>query len=265
MQASSHLELAYQLLRLFPGIQPVERAAFLFGSVEPDLNALTYLKGIAHGMGLHGHNYAQVLPRIVRLSALLKDRQAWRVQDYYRMGKLVHYVADAFTLPHNTAFQGNLRAHIRYEMRLVSTPRCHMRSACSAHRCSMWIFQAFCAGGTIYMNKRCRAWKTIRFVFWKPRWLQSWPLCHRLRTVLFPSLCRSWEAPCDDMVRLACSGFYPDPPAQRHAGYTDGLDYYARQWRRDMAGDCCSACSPEENTPRRHLPAGCHCSDSGML
>lgn len=120
MQASSHLELAYQLLRLFPGIQPVEREAFLFGSVEPDLNALTYLKGIAHGMGLHGHNYAQVLPRIVRLSALLKDRQAWRVQDYYRMGKLVHYVADAFTLPHNTAFQGNLRAHIRYEMRLAA-------------------------------------------------------------------------------------------------------------------------------------------------
>ena len=28
MQASSHLELAYQLLRLFPGIQPVERAAW---------------------------------------------------------------------------------------------------------------------------------------------------------------------------------------------------------------------------------------------
>lgn len=44
MQASSHLELAYQLLRLFPAIQPVERAAFLFGSVEPDLNALTYLR-----------------------------------------------------------------------------------------------------------------------------------------------------------------------------------------------------------------------------
>ena len=120
MQASSHLELAYQLLRLFPAIQPVERAAFLFGSVEPDLNALTYLKGIAHGMGLHGHNYAQVLPRIVRLSALLKDRQAWRVQDYYRMGKLIHYVADAFTFPHNAWFQGDLRAHIRYEMRLAA-------------------------------------------------------------------------------------------------------------------------------------------------
>ena len=189
MQASSHLELAYQLLRLFPGIQPVERAAFLFGSVEPDLNALTYLKGIAHGMGLHGHNYAQVLPRIVRLSALLKDRQAWRVLDYYRMGKLVHYVADAFTLPHNTAFQGNHRAHIGMKcgLRLVSTPRCHMRSACSAHRCGMWIFRAFCAGGTICMNMKCRVWKTIYSAFWKLRWLQSWPLCHRLHTTPFLS------------------------------------------------------------------------------
>ncbi len=30
------------------------------------------------------------------------------IRDYYRLGKLTHYVADAFTYPHNRIFQGSL-------------------------------------------------------------------------------------------------------------------------------------------------------------
>lgn len=119
MQASSHLELAYRLLRYFPTASPVEQAAFLFGSVEPDMNCLTYCKGLMHGTGLHGHNYAQVLPRIRRLARLLDGPERRGVQTYYRLGKLTHYAADAFTFPHNADFQGSLRAHIRYEAQLA--------------------------------------------------------------------------------------------------------------------------------------------------
>ncbi len=62
MQASSHYELACCFLPYFPGWSLPERFAFLFGSVEPDINCLTYLHGIPAGDGLRGHNYAQVLP-----------------------------------------------------------------------------------------------------------------------------------------------------------------------------------------------------------
>lgn len=119
MQASSHLELAHRLLQYFPSASPIEQAAFLFGSVEPDMNFLTYCRGLLHGAGLHGHNYAQVLPRIARLSRLLNGQESRGVQAYYRLGKLTHYIADAFTFPHNTGFCGSLRSHIRYEARLA--------------------------------------------------------------------------------------------------------------------------------------------------
>ena len=38
---------------------------------------------------------------------------------YYRLGKLSHYIADAFTWPHNNTFSGTLRAHMAYEAQLV--------------------------------------------------------------------------------------------------------------------------------------------------
>lgn len=123
MQASSHIELACRLLQYFPAASPIEQAAFLFGSVEPDMNCLTYFKGLAHGTGLHGHNYAQVLPRIRRLSRLLGGAGRRGVQMYYRLGKLIHYTADAFTFPHNAGFHSSLQAHIRYEAQLAERMR----------------------------------------------------------------------------------------------------------------------------------------------
>lgn len=123
MQASSHLKLAYRLLVYFPAASPAERAAFLLGSVEPDLNCLTYCRGLTQGAGLHGHNYTQVLPRIARLSRLLGGSEHRGMQAYYWLGKLTHYIADAFTFPHNADFNGSLWAHIRYEARLAKCLR----------------------------------------------------------------------------------------------------------------------------------------------
>ena len=36
----------------------------------------------------------------------------------YRAGKLTHYIADAFTFPHNDGFTGNIKNHMSYERRL---------------------------------------------------------------------------------------------------------------------------------------------------
>ena len=42
-------------------------------------------------------------------------RSAW---DYFRLGALLHYVADAFTGPHNGFWTGNLVGHAVYELKL---------------------------------------------------------------------------------------------------------------------------------------------------
>ncbi len=120
MRAIGHWEFAeYMLSAVLPSCTEAERTAFRFGSVEPDLNCTTYLKGILHGNGVHGHNYEQVLPRIERLLQALSDREEIRVLDWYRLGKLTHFVADAFTYPHNGCFPGDLRAHMKYEHQLA--------------------------------------------------------------------------------------------------------------------------------------------------
>ena len=36
----------------------------------------------------------------------------------YLLGKLIHYIADAFTFPHNNVFKGNLVQHCKYENKL---------------------------------------------------------------------------------------------------------------------------------------------------
>ncbi len=115
MQASTHLRLAQHCLQSLSHSGPIRQLAFLFGSIEPDINLLSYFKGANHGTGLHGHNYTQALLRIDRLSQQLHTKTHWGIQEYYRLGKLTHYAADAFTFPHNRRFHGSMRAHIRYE------------------------------------------------------------------------------------------------------------------------------------------------------
>ena len=46
---------------------------------------------------------------------LMKD---WGIREYYHLGKLTHYLADAFTFLHNRAFEGSLKEHCKYEKEL---------------------------------------------------------------------------------------------------------------------------------------------------
>ena len=118
MRKTTHFRLSCRCLRCFSGHNPASRLAFLFGSVEPDINLLHYLRDAVCGAGLHGHDYSRILPRIDRLSLLRHRKEHWGILQYYRLGKLVHYGADAFTFPHNDGFHGGLQAHIRYEKEL---------------------------------------------------------------------------------------------------------------------------------------------------
>lgn len=93
-------------------------AAFLFGCVEPDRNPVTYLKGSLRCQWLRGHNYRNARRYMRKLSLRLQKKKNWKLPDYYSLGKLIHYTADAFTLAHNDTFSPELSDHRAYEEKL---------------------------------------------------------------------------------------------------------------------------------------------------
>ena len=118
MRTESHLQLGKTLLQSWPQASLSQRVAFLLGCIEPDLNAFTYLRGFLRDGHARGHNFHNILPSMIHLAARLEVSGLCAPCDAYRLGKLMHYVVDAFTYTHNEAFQGSIAAHNRYEKKL---------------------------------------------------------------------------------------------------------------------------------------------------
>lgn len=91
---------------------------FLIGCVEPDLNPVTYLKGSLRFQWLRGHNYCNARRFMRQISRRLEKKRQLRLFDYYTLGKLIHYTADAFTSAHNEEFGTSLPEHREYEAAL---------------------------------------------------------------------------------------------------------------------------------------------------
>ena len=89
--------------------------AFLTGCIQPDRNPATYLKGSLHHRLLHGHNWTNSQKYIQKLCRRLESRKKLRLLDFYSMGKLIHYVTDAFTFTHNEWFDRDILTHRYYE------------------------------------------------------------------------------------------------------------------------------------------------------
>lgn len=89
--------------------------AFLIGCIQPDRNPITYLKGSLQAQWLRGHNYRNARRFMRRISRRLEQQKKWNQFDYYTLGKLIHYTADAFTHAHNEWFSRNLSDHKKYE------------------------------------------------------------------------------------------------------------------------------------------------------
>ena len=119
MRMKSHRQLGLYLADRYMQQLP-ERAirAFLFGCTEPDRNPGTYLKGSFRCQWLRGHNFRNARRFMARLSRRLERKRAWSALDYYALGKLIHYTADAFTQAHNETFSPDLEAHRAYEAAL---------------------------------------------------------------------------------------------------------------------------------------------------
>lgn len=121
MQKRSHTLLASALLRSCGGFSAKHHEwVFLLGSVQPDCNPFTYLKGSLRGHFLRGHNFSNSSSYIFRRIHLLQAQSRWDAKHYYILGKLTHYLADAFTYPHNPQFPHSLLSHHRYERQLRS-------------------------------------------------------------------------------------------------------------------------------------------------
>ena len=116
MQKRSHRLLASTLLKNQHGFAARRfELAFLFGSFQPDCNPFTYLKGSLRAYKFRGHNYSNSNLYIADHIASLRQRQNWTMWQYYTLGKLTHYLADAFTYPHTETYPESLLAHRQYE------------------------------------------------------------------------------------------------------------------------------------------------------
>ena len=117
MQKRSHKLLAASLLESRNGLRAKRfELAFLFGSFQPDCNPLSYLKGSLRSRKFRGHNYSNSDRYIAsRIRRLQRREKSWTCWQYYTLGKLTHYLADAFTYPHNEDYPDSLLQHRRYE------------------------------------------------------------------------------------------------------------------------------------------------------
>ena len=119
MQKRSHKLLASSLLRSQQGFGAKRfDLAFLFGSFQPDCNPFTYLRGVRSTHKPQGHNFSNSQAYINSRIHKLQRRTHWSIWQYYTLGKLTHYLADAFTYPHNENYPNSLLDHRRYEEEL---------------------------------------------------------------------------------------------------------------------------------------------------
>lgn len=117
MKGESHRQLGRFLMNAYlPGLAKRHARAFLLGCIEPDRNPTTYLKGSVRSQWLRGHNWNNASRYMGRICARLERKERLSMLDYYAMGKLMHYTADAFTYAHNKYFPTNLKEHRRYEI-----------------------------------------------------------------------------------------------------------------------------------------------------
>ncbi|MBQ8834877.1 MAG: zinc dependent phospholipase C family protein [Oscillospiraceae bacterium] len=92
--------------------------AFRVGCIEPDRNPATYLKGSLRCQWLRGHNYKNARRYMRTISSRLENKDKLNLLDFYTLGKLIHYTADAFTYAHNDTFTTKLGDHREYEVAL---------------------------------------------------------------------------------------------------------------------------------------------------
>lgn len=121
MQFKSHISLAVYLVNTLNNRNlKLFQKAFMFGCVSPDINVLSYLKGSFKNKPLKGHHYKSSYTLVNRKLSMLQKKKRLSLIDYYEIGKVVHYIADNFTYPHNDNYSKSISEHCKYEKELHS-------------------------------------------------------------------------------------------------------------------------------------------------
>ena len=112
MKSYSHRLIGIAILEnMLQAENRLSKQAFLLGCIEPDYNFITYFRGSVKYDTLRGHNYENSFECMRRISDKLIGKRVWGAIEYYRLGKLIHYILDAFTYPHNGIFSGSIMEH----------------------------------------------------------------------------------------------------------------------------------------------------------
>ena len=116
MHLKDHILIAKKIISKNEiNIKKIFGKVFILGCIQPDINYFTYLKGSIKYKFLHGHNYENSLKLIEKKIKKICRKNRLTLIDYYNMGKVVHYIADDFTYPHNKRFMQDIREHCKYE------------------------------------------------------------------------------------------------------------------------------------------------------
>lgn len=124
LRKKSHISLAKYLVEDMRVPEMVaHRKAFYLGSILPDCKPSFLTE--RHEFG---ETFEMVKERIQELT-LDKELALTNARAYMRhLGEVVHYLADYFTFPHNTTYDGNLKDHCYYEKELKFQLREYVKS-----------------------------------------------------------------------------------------------------------------------------------------
>jgi len=116
MHKKEHAALANFLLSFSNNEELLKhKKAFFIGCVGPDYNPLTYTRGSIRNKLLHGHHAPNSKSLIMKCLKKLPHKETRSFLWYFKLGTLMHYVADSFTYPHNSFYDGTLLDHRVYE------------------------------------------------------------------------------------------------------------------------------------------------------
>lgn len=90
----------------------IKRLAFIAGSIFPDINLFSYIKG----KGSLGHSYSRREKEIYNAIESFMDNRT--IYAYFRLGVALHYIQDSFTFPHNEHAGIRALSHLSYENKL---------------------------------------------------------------------------------------------------------------------------------------------------
>ena len=131
MRKKSHISLANHMLSAFLDEECLMAHShmFQFGSILPDLVPTFITK--KHQIDTTFDILEKKLRKIIDAYDGRSRLSLLRCKD---LGVITHYIADYFTLPHNTKFEGNLKDHCQYEEVLKHAMRRYVKLANVHHQ-----------------------------------------------------------------------------------------------------------------------------------